>query len=372
MQNLVRKALDRLDEALPEDLLHRIEEILFTCAVVPSVEMGLLGNPAALDVSGDGSTLRSHGSGNGRPLCQCRKEGDWKCDCDRLFSDPDGRWGYDSYNKVYFFGHRLHAMVAKDGAVELPIHLMIEAANTPDVVMGVEAATRLDKLLRKHLPEAAIDHAIFDAGYDAVEFHRLILALSARPVIALNEKNFAPADDIGQARDEQGWPVCPGGELMRFHGYNKRTGVSVFNCPAKRPCRIAGHQSFRADIIRCPNRCLCSPESTMAPLLYLRTVDDPRLNPAVPRGTEQYRLAMNKRTSTERFNSFVKEAGGLGRRPSRRRHIFLIMTLCHALRRHAMEWVKERFGKERPESFDEVLSLYDGLLSEEAPQSAVA
>lgn len=301
---------------------------MFSCAVVPSIKMGLLGHPKALDVSGDGSTLRSHGSGDGRPLCSCRKKGNWKCDCDRLFSDPDARWGYDSYNKTKFFGHRLHAMVAKAGEVELPLHLMVEAANTPDVVMGVEATVRLFKLLREHLPEAAIDHAIFDAGYDAVAFHRLILALSARPVIALNEKNFAPADDIGRERDEQGWPLCPGGERMRFHGYNKAKGTTVFNCPAKRPGRVAGHQCFRTDITRCPKRSLCSPDSTMAPLLSLRTDDDPRLNPAVPRGSEQYVEAMNKRTSCERFNALVKGAGGLGQRPTRRRHIFLLMGLC--------------------------------------------
>lgn len=42
------------------------------------------------------------------------------------------------------------------------------------------------------------------------------------------------------------------------------------------------------------------------------------------------------------------------------------------MRRHAMAWVKQRLGKARPESFEELLSLYEGLLREEAPQSAVA
>jgi hypothetical protein len=371
-QNAVRKALSALDQAIPEDALRRVEELLFRCAVVPSAELDLLGDLSAIDVAGDGSALESHANGDGRALCTCRKEGKGKCECDRSYSDPEARWGYDCYHERFFFGYRLHALVAKHGEVELPLHLMVESANTPDVLMGIEALSRLSKLLGLHLPGAKLDHGIFDAGYDAIAFHRLVLALSARPVIALNERNFKPQDDHGQKRDERGVPLCRGGVPMRFHCYNKEKKTSVFYCPAKPPGRTDGKSCFKVKLDRCPLGVLCDPESKMGPLVSLRAEEDPRLNPCVPRGSEEWKEIYNQRTCTERFNSFVKEAGGLGDAPYRRQHLFLFVMLGQALRRHAMEWVKARFGKKRPKGKEELLAVLEGLLTEESPKAAAA
>lgn len=372
VQNLVKKAQQTLDQALPKDCLNRIENILFKCAVVPSVEMGLLGHLGALDVAGDGTTLPSNASGNGKLLCKCREQGEYRCKCYRSISDPDGNWGYDSYRKVYYFGYRLHALVAKHGEVELPLHLMIEAANTPDVVMGVEAATRLWKLMRTFLPSASINYAIFDKGYDAIAFHRLILELGAKPIISLIERNFKPGDAQGIKRDEQGRPLCPGGQPMRMHTYNKRKKTVVFNCPVKRPGRRNRKLYIKAHPEECPLGRLCEPESKMGPLVYLRAEDDPRLNPVVPRGSDEYKRASAMRTCTERFNSFSKEAGGMGDSPYRHRHIFLLMILCQALRRHAMVWVAQQFGTSEPKSLDELLGMLEGLAQDRQPEAEAA
>lgn len=64
---------------------------------------------------------------------------------------------------------------------------------------------------------------------------------------------------------------------------------------------------------------------------------------------------------TKAFNSFTKEAGGLGRRPYRRGPLFLITLLCHALKRHAMEWVKVRLGDAQPDSYETFLALLEDL-----------
>jgi hypothetical protein len=367
VQHDVRDVIGKLDECRVKDALGRIEDILFTCAVVPSAHKGLLGDLSDIDVAGDGSAIPGNASGNGQPLCQCRKEGNYRCDCERSFSDPDAAWGWDSYHKVYFFGYRLHAMVTKQGKVELPLHVMLKSGNTPDVVMGIESMARLHKLFSQYLPEVSFDHAIFDKGYDAIEFHRLILKLAAKPVISLNEANFKPADALGIKRDEQGHPLCPGGIPMRFHGFNKIKKTAVFNCPAKRPGRRDGKLYIKVHPEECPLGQLCEPESKMGPLVYLRPEDDPRLNPAVPRDSQEYKQASAKRTCTERFNSFAKEAGGMGDRPYRRQHIFEFMMLCQALRRHALAWGNQYVGNVQPDSLEDFFGMFEGLLQDRQP-----
>ena len=192
-------------------------------------------------------------------------------------------------------------------------------------------------------------------------------------MIALNERTFKPRDDSGLARDEHGVPLCKGGVPMRFHGYNKRRKAGVWNCPAKTPGRTDGKECFKVRLERCPLGVLCEPGSVMGPLVSLRADEDPRLNPAVPRHSDEWKETYPKRTCTERFFSFTKEAGGQGARPYRRKHLFLLMALCHALRRHAMEWVKLRFGTNAgPGGTEGYLDMVRGLLADAEPVAAAA
>jgi hypothetical protein len=105
-----RRAMAELKVTTKPKLRDRLQEIFMRCAVIPSAERGLLGDVARLILLGDGSSVVSGASPHGKRVCQCPRE--TKCDCERLFSDPTATWGWDSYRNQYFFGYRMHAIVA--------------------------------------------------------------------------------------------------------------------------------------------------------------------------------------------------------------------------------------------------------------------
>jgi hypothetical protein len=71
------------------------------CFVLPSAKKGLLGDPANLCLSGDGTSVKTGASSVGKKICLCRKQGVYHCNCPRLFSDPHATWGWDSYREKY-------------------------------------------------------------------------------------------------------------------------------------------------------------------------------------------------------------------------------------------------------------------------------
>lgn len=248
--------------------------------------------------------------------------------------------------------------------MDLPLHLGVDGAHTPDPVMGVHAYTRLAKLLDPSLPEAKIHSGIADTAYDATAFYELLHDLGIRPVIPLHPGTRTPADAGGHPRDPQGRPLCPGHLPYRHHGFNRQTYKQVYNCPAKRPGREQGQQLFRTHREECPLESLCEPDSTMGPLVYFASDDDPRLNPMLPRETPKYRELTKKRTAAERFFSVLKDKGGLDRRPYRRQYLFHIMATLKAVVVHARAWVRQRFGDGLPTTGESLVASLRSLAGE--------
>ena len=366
----VRQVMPGLGEAIrSQELLDRVEQILMACAVVPSARLGLLGDISKLIVAGDGTSLYSGAAAWGRPMCSCEQRG---CDCDRLYSDPSATWGWDSHREQFCFGHRLHALSTSAAGVDLPLHLDIAGAHEPDVTMAVDAVARFHRRLAEFLPEAHIAYGLFDAGYDATGFYRLLHAVGATPVIPLAQQSKSPQDSQGLERDDDGVPLCPGGARKWRHSYNKSIDKVVFACPAKRQRRKRGKLVFVWDQSRCPNATPCEPESKMGPLTLLPVGDDPRLNPPLSRSSERFRQLYNQRSGAERVFSQIKTTGGLARRPWRHRHLFHIGTLAHALGIHARAWMRQRLGEHRPADADELLSLLEQLAGQAEGLAAAA
>ena len=111
------------DQLRPDDLLRRLEDILIQCAIIPSAERGLLSDTNAISVSGDGSSLSTGASHNGKPSCKCREEGIYNCDCARYYSDSTADWGYDSYKDCYYFGHTYYQHIVSISGHDLPLHV---------------------------------------------------------------------------------------------------------------------------------------------------------------------------------------------------------------------------------------------------------
>lgn len=364
VQQTVRLALENLENAIPTDFTNLLEELLMACAVVPSALNGTLGNITRLSVAGDASVLPSQAKGWGTPMCDCRKNGVFACECERLYADPDATWGWDSYEEKFVFGYKLHALVTTVGQRDVPLQLMLKPAHTSDAIMGVEASTRLHKLLQKHLPDARMTHGIFDAGYDAKAFYRLLMQLQMTPIIPLSRGTMTPHDIEEIALDKDGTPLCPGGAPMRWHGFNKRQESNTYNCPAKRPGKTNGKADWKVRMEHCPLGTLCETKSKMGPLYHLDVGTDPRLHLPIPRGHKRFKELYNKRTCTERFFATVTEYGGLSKRPYRRQHIFAIRALAHGILAHAKAWVKRRFGWGKKWKVDELFEVIETLRNE--------
>ena len=79
----------------------------------------------------------------------------------------------------------------------------------------------------------------------------------------------------------------------------------------------------------------------MGPVVYVRTADDPRLYPPIPRDSPTFTQLMAQRTGCERSNSFKKVACRLGERPCRSATQFLVRLYLVSLLEHACAWLAE-------------------------------
>ena len=138
------------DQARPRDLPQRLEDLLFQLAVLPSAQRGLLGDLQHLVVGGDGAALVTGASPTGRPACECRKNGTYKCDCARFYTDATADWGWDSYREVYYFGHTYYQHVISSQGHDLPVHVTLGPASESDFTLSLKSLDRLRKTLREH------------------------------------------------------------------------------------------------------------------------------------------------------------------------------------------------------------------------------
>lgn len=354
VEQLVNKGLAARGQALPKDVEERFNELLTRCAVVPSAALGLLGDLKRLVVSGDGTALPANADGNGHRDCECGSLGRSACECPRRYSDPEATWGYDSHRNVYFFGYRLHVISTRGAGDDLPLRLSLEGANTPDVVLGVEALLRLVKRLEQEDLKAQLWAGIWDAGYDATPFYRMHRELGIKPLIPLAQEVKTPACAQGLARSEEGTPLCPAGVPMRLHQRGEQE--IVYNCPVKRPTRAGGKYQYRAREEECPRGALCEPESVLGPLVHIRLDGDPRMNLPIPRESPLFAELFKQRTATERYNSTLKAKGDMATGAYRRKHLTLAAAVLHAIGLHAQAWVDKVFGAARPKTVEALMA----------------
>lgn len=349
----VKAATAALQKPLGERFVDRLNRILARCALGPSAASGLLG--PGFDVAGDSSMLITHARSGGVPAVDIEAPEGWKA---TRCADVDAAFGYDTTTDGLVFGHRLHLLATPVGGCDLPLALDVIHAATPDAAQAPHALQELVKAMEEEKIPCKINSFIADSAYDATELYRFVTHLDARPVIALNIHNL-PVVQEGQERDKQGRPLCVGGAPMKLHQHKLRGQASTFHCPAKYPTHRKGRQLVHVfDKDRCPLGQACD-ESKLGPWTTLRHDGDPRLNPVVVRGSAEEKRLFGKRTSAERIFAYLKGKGRLGQRPYRRRHVFHIVALCHALSLHAKAWMKK--GLDPAHSLKEVEGLRAAL-----------
>ncbi len=196
-----------------------------------------------------------------------------------VVSDPEASWtGKQGKGgkKQWWFGYKLH--LAVDARYELPIAATFTTASDHDVTQFrpvLEKARGLHPWLRPAYVTA-------DAGHTN-EF--VVNEMNAVAVIKIRKLRRGHTDDIA---DEDGTPLCLGGQPMTFLGYTD--GKLSYRCPTG-GCQLKGRQGVL----------YCDTEVEIDPQENLRRFS------LIPRRTKDWANLYGTRQSVERAFSRLKQ-----------------------------------------------------------------
>lgn len=308
----------------PERLL---QQVFASCCVASSASRGLLGDVSKLDISADGTCLRTGSSPFGKKVCECQKRGILNCLCDRKYSDPEANWGWDSHNEKWFFGFTEYMVSIhnSDAKVDLPIYLRTVQASRFDGVTAIAALSELRKLY----PKFSFHAFIADCAHDNYPTYEMLGAWGIYPIISLSKCAKPIVSNRHLPLDADGVPRCKAGRKLFFWGTIKKQHRLKWRCPLK----CLKHPE------PCPYDALCN-TSDYGLTHYTRPDDDPRFITPIPRGSHSWKLLFNKRTSTERVNDRLLIDYGLESSHTRGKMRFSFWALIHAFNIHLDAWIK--------------------------------
>lgn len=297
--NIVSKLVDKVLggrrlNSRPELIL---QKIFADVCVKQSISLGLVNQ--TVSISGDGTCIKTGASSFGVKTCECNKSGNYHCDCPRKFSDPNATWGWDSHKEQWFYGYTGYFISTYNKVLklDLPLYLRLVDAKRHDSISAVVALAEFRDLY----PYLNIDTFISDSASDNYATYELLNNWVINAVIALNSHNkgnfkYPPYLSI----DENGVPICPGGNKMIAHGFCGKDRCRLkWRCP-----RVLGKVEACS---ACGN---CS-KSAYGRVIYTKPSWDLRLFTKIPRGSERFKLKMNERTAAERVNNRILNNYGI-------------------------------------------------------------
>ena len=162
-------------------------------------------------------------------------------------------------------------------------------------------------------------------------------------LLSSNPRSGVMPSPSGNAKmvNENGTPVCKAGMLMRLCGYDKKKHRIIYNCPVKRPTHRDGKNQWLNHTDECPLGVLCQTDTKMGPVVYVKSTDDPRLYPPLPRSSPEFKKLMKMRSCCERSNSTKKVTKHLGERPCRSDVHYLVRLYLVSIIEHAKAWLAE-------------------------------
>jgi hypothetical protein len=283
---LVEKALSgKVFQAIPERLL---QSIFMKTAVLPSANIGLLGNTNNLVVSGDGTCVTSHASPRGHKICKCSGP----CDCPRSFADPSAKWGWDSYHEHWFYGYSAYFLSVhnKTLKLDLPVYLKFIDASRNDSVSSITSLAHARFLYKDFI---RFDSFLADAAHDCYPIYRLLNDWNIKPFIDLNNRSDNKLQSDNLILSDNGIPLCPDGHPMTNWGYDAKASRIKYRCPF-----LVGK------VISCPYNSICN-KSPYGKIVYVRTASNLRLLTPVPRDSPIWVETYNMRTASERVNNRI-------------------------------------------------------------------
>jgi hypothetical protein len=320
--------------------------ILMRICIIPSANMGLLGETRKLTVAADGTDIISHAESHGHHL----KPDDIPENADddfqnthRRFADPDACFGWDSNHKQWFYGYTGYFFSVHNDKTktDLPVFMRLVGANAFDGVTLIEAFAEARKLFNDY--GLRINTVVADSAHDNLATYNLLIKSGVIPVIDLNSRtpekkcngaepnsgntlelpppsqtDIYTSDAVQEVKastpvrtyqdpgdppsdfktityNSDGLPVCPCGYDMKYAGYDKTRYRVKFRCP-----------SATGTVPACPffYDC-CDTPREYGKTVYVKTTDDPRLHPPIPRNTELWNNIYNERTAAERVNTKI-------------------------------------------------------------------
>lgn len=299
------------------------QKFLARCVVDTSAKMGILGNTDRLSIAMDGSCYNSGASHHGVKVCNCRSKGVYSCKCPRRYSDPDARWGWDSYHEQYFYGDTLFSTTASDSPYDLPIYLRIAQATRHDSILTVFALNEIRVLY----PNLLFKNFLADGAMDNYPTYKLLQHYSMIPYIPLDSNAKYPDINLPHGVlcfDNKGLPICMGGIPYKDCGYSYPKGIKYrcwFDCnDIAKPCK-------------------CS-DSNYGRTIYIKPDYDPRLFPPIPRNSPAFKAIFKRRTSVERSNKRILVDYNIENGRCRSSNQRLSRATFAAINIHLDAWVK--------------------------------
>jgi hypothetical protein len=303
---LVKKLLEDASNPRPDDFNKIVEDLLFQTGILPSIQDNLLTNIDNMIVVGDGSTAKANASPTGKPTCSCRSEGIKNCEHPRLYSSPTAQLCYDHHHDCFVFGDRYYHLAANEDGHDYPLITIMPGGNESDYTLSLKAIDRFIKAANENGVNINISHFCGDGHHDSYAHYQYLKEKHIVPVIPLThkgKKTYPRFDGIDAALDTDGTPLCPGGKRMRHHLYNTTKEVHVYTCPVKRNTHRNGMSIYTTHAEECPKKEICFPDSSLAPIVYIKSETDPRYFPPIDRNSKKFKEIMNLRSASERLNS---------------------------------------------------------------------
>lgn len=312
-EKLAKNLLADTETSRAQNLYQILEDLNIQLGLIPSIDQGLITDLDSLVVSGDGSILQTAASCRGKPACNCRLEGRYKCDHDRYYTSPTAKWCYDHVQNTFVFGDRYYHIVTTQAGHDFPLITCMFGGNESDYTLSLTTFDRLEKALRENGLDISIAAFIGDGHHDAYAHYHFFKEKNVLPIIPLSKPSqeaFPHLPDDNVRLDTDGIPLCPEGKRMRHHCYDKKQHKHIYNCPAKRNTHRQGSSVYVFHNKECPVQQDCNPQSSLGPFVYLKSSTDPRLFPPLPRSSPKFKELMNQRSASERCN-FINDSYGL-------------------------------------------------------------
>lgn len=325
----------------PDDFNKILEDLLIQTGILPSIQENLITNIDNMIAAGDGTTVKTNASPAGKPTCSCHSEGIRNCEHPRLYSSPTAQFCHDHHHDCFYFGDRAYHFVTSEGGHDFPLITIMPGGNETDYTLSLKAIDRFIKAADENDLNINISHFCGDGHHDAYAHYDYLKEKNILPVIPLThkgKKTYPRFDGIDAAFDTDGTPLCPGGKRMRHHLYNKKKEVHVYTCPVKRHTHHKGKSLYTTHTDECPKKEICSPDSPLAPIVYIKSETDPRYFPPIDRNSKTFKEIMNLRSASERLNS-VNDSYDIDNRCRNADYGLIRLTLIniveHAVIRHA-------------------------------------